>query len=447
MRRIPRKRAILAATAVLASAFASTVGPTRALDRVITRKVQPASVQLGPLYSVIDKQSGKRVYGSFPLGSGTILSPDGYILTNAHVVDLAELKEDAKKNNAEIVDGVMVVSMTKRSDEPPIPVFLAKILAEDINLDIAVVKISTNLNGQAINPSEVSFPWVPLGDSDTVELGDTLNIFGYPGIGGATITYTSGPVSGFASDPNFKGRAWIKTSASISGGNSGGTGVDDDGKLIGIPTRGGVEGANGIVDCRPLADTNRDGKVDNSDTCVPSGGFINSLRTINAAKALITKTMGNSSPNPSPTPTPTPTPNPSPTPTPLPEPTPQPQPTTTVAPQPAPQPTPQPSTQDVAITGYLIDAVTGRPLVGGWFFVLAPGVKWGTANLTEDDIVATLKTDRNGYFAHPQLRLVRGQSYAMGASMDGYKGVSANDIAIPTSSEDPLVITIKLDPK
>ena len=240
MSRIPRRRVAFAVTAFVASAVASTVGPTHALDRVVTRRVQPASVQLGPLYSVIDKGTGKKVFGSFAFGSGTILSSDGYILTNAHVVNLDGLKEDAKKNGAEIVEGVMVVSMTKRSDEPPIPVFLAKILDKDVNLDVAMVKISSNLNGQAVNPAEVSFPWVPLGDSDTVELGDTLNVFGYPGIGGSTITYTSGPVSGFASDPNFKGRAWIKTSASISGGNSGGTGVDDDGKLIGIPTRGGV---------------------------------------------------------------------------------------------------------------------------------------------------------------------------------------------------------------
>jgi hypothetical protein len=64
--------------------------------------------------------------------------------------------------------------------------------------------------------------------------------------------------------------------------------VNSAGQLIGVPTRasgGSTEGD--IVDCRPVVDTNRDGLIDERDTCVPIGGFINGLRPINLARALI----------------------------------------------------------------------------------------------------------------------------------------------------------------
>src|SRR4030065_1371770 len=102
-----------------------------------------------------------------------------------------------------------------------------------------------------------------LGDSDQVEIGDHLRVLGYPGIGGETITFTEGAVSGFTSERAVEGRAWIKTDATIAGGTSGGMAVNSAGQLIGVPTRasgGSTEG--GIVDCRPGGDTNRAGLID-----------------------------------------------------------------------------------------------------------------------------------------------------------------------------------------
>ena len=57
--------------------------------------------------------------------------------------------------------------------------------------------------------------------------------------------------------------------------------------MVGIPTQLGSGGEAGIVDCRTLADTNRDGVIDENDTCIPTGGFINSLRPVNLAIPLI----------------------------------------------------------------------------------------------------------------------------------------------------------------
>jgi S1-C subfamily serine protease len=207
-------------------------------------------------------------------GSGTIISADGLILTNAHVVD------DRYGDYTDL--GVAVLTDT---DQPPQLTYLAVIAAVDYGLDLSVIRIASDLDGNPVTPA---LPFIALGNSDGVEIGDSLQILGYPGIGGETITFTEGAVSGFTSDRSVEGRAWIKTDATIAGGNSGGLGANALGELIGVPTRAssGAEGGD-IVDCRPVADTNRDGSIDQFDTCVPIGGFINGLRPVNLALPLI----------------------------------------------------------------------------------------------------------------------------------------------------------------
>lgn len=208
------------------------------------------------------------------VGSGSVISPDGLILTNGHVVD------DRYGEYSHLG-----VGLTNQSDSPPELLYLAQISAVDYDLDLAVIRVVSDLDG---NPVSVDLPYVPLGDSDAIEIGDSLRILGYPVIGGSTITFTEGVLSGFTSERGVPGRAWIKTDAQISGGNSGGMGVNADGELIGVPTlaASGAE-TDRIVDCRPVADTNRDGFVDENDTCVPIGGFINGLRPVNLALPLI----------------------------------------------------------------------------------------------------------------------------------------------------------------
>ena len=210
-------------------------------------------------------------------GSGSIISADGLILTNAHVV--------LAPRNFPL--GGLVVALTLKPDEPPEPTYLAEVMQADADLDIAVIRVVSDLDGNPIERSSLNLPVVPLGDSDILELGDAVTILGYPGIGGETITLTSGEVSGFTAESNVGKRAFIKTSATIAGGNSGGMALNGQGELIGIPTQVGSGGDADIVDCRPLADTNRDGSVDDNDTCIPTGGFINALRPVKLAMPLI----------------------------------------------------------------------------------------------------------------------------------------------------------------
>ena len=139
------------------------------------------------------------------LGSGVIVSPDGYILTANHVV------ADADEVKVSIADGKTE--------------YTAKVIGKDRATDIAVLKI------QAAN-----LPAVTLADSDQLEVGDVVLALGNPfGVGQ---TVTSGIISALGrSGFGFNGyENFIQTDAAINPGNSGGALVDAEGRLVGINT-------------------------------------------------------------------------------------------------------------------------------------------------------------------------------------------------------------------
>ena len=240
------------------------------------RLAEPDSLTPVPIQAVVKVSAmvnGEEVW----YGSGTVISPDGLILTNAHVV------MPEKPYNVE----QLLISFTGQEDKPPQPAYYAEIAQADLALDIAVLRITSDLNGAPVDHTQLDLTAAPLGNSDELHIGSALTILGYPNIGGATITLTRGDVAGFTTDAQFGDRAFIKTSATITGGNSGGLGANAKGELVGVPTQLGYGGDDQFVDCRPLADTNRDGAIDSNDNCVPTGGFINALRPINLALPLI----------------------------------------------------------------------------------------------------------------------------------------------------------------
>jgi serine protease Do len=138
------------------------------------------------------------------LGSGVIVTPDGYILTNNHVVDGA---------------GEVEVTLADGRE------FTAKVIGRDPKSDIAVVKIDAQ-----------DLPTVPMADSSQVQVGDVVLAIGNPfGVGQ---TVTEGIVS--AKNRGNMGieayEDFIQTDAAINPGNSGGALVDINGRLIGINT-------------------------------------------------------------------------------------------------------------------------------------------------------------------------------------------------------------------
>lgn len=150
-----------------------------------------------------DQQQQQRMPKQEGVGSGVIVTKDGYILTNNHVV--------ADANEIKIV-------MTDGRE------FEGKVIGRDPKTDVAVIKVEAN-----------DLPAITFADSDKIEVGDVVLAVGHPfGIGQ---TVTTGIVSA-------KGRAtlgldyedFIQTDAAINPGNSGGALVDIEGRLIGMNT-------------------------------------------------------------------------------------------------------------------------------------------------------------------------------------------------------------------
>lgn len=234
-----------------------------------------ATVQILGLFN----QNGELVPGY--VGSGTIISPTGLILTNAHVAS------PASQGDVEYEPDALGISIIVQEDKPAVPSYIARVLAVDGYLDLAVIQIIETVNGTPVDANSLNLPYVSVGNSDNIHVGDGLNIFGFPSIGGNTITFTKGTVSGFSSEAQIGDRAWIKTDATISGGNSGGLAADNDGNIIGVPTIAASSRDADISDCRVVQDTNGDGSVDNNDSCIPIGGFLNGIRPVNLAMPLI----------------------------------------------------------------------------------------------------------------------------------------------------------------
>jgi serine protease Do len=144
------------------------------------------------------------------LGSGFIISPDGYIVTNNHVVAPA-------RNNA-TVESITVTLSDRRE-------YQADLVGRDTASDLAVLKIRAN-----------NLPFVRFGDSTRTRVGDWVVAIGNPfGLGG---TVTAGIVSALHRGITGRGAydRYIQTDAAINTGNSGGPMFDLNGNVIGINT-------------------------------------------------------------------------------------------------------------------------------------------------------------------------------------------------------------------
>lgn len=149
--------------------------------------------------------SRPRKYEETGLGSGVIVSENGYILTNNHVV------EDADE---------IKVSLAGRKEE-----YVATVIGTDEKTDIAILKIDAK-----------GLPAITMTSSDNLEVGDVVLAVGNPFGVGQTVTM------GIVSATQRRGLGivgyedFIQTDASINPGNSGGALVDAEGRLVGVPT-------------------------------------------------------------------------------------------------------------------------------------------------------------------------------------------------------------------
>jgi len=162
-----------------------------------------AELLFGELF---DRPTTRRGYVVTPLGSGVIVAPEGWVLTNNHVV------ERGARFRVGLLDGREL---------------LAKVVGTDPSSDLAVLKLET----------KEKLPYATMGSSDGLLIGETVIAIGNPF--GLSHTVTTGVVS--AVHRTFKADErtlfdFIQTDASINPGNSGGALLDIEGRLVGVNT-------------------------------------------------------------------------------------------------------------------------------------------------------------------------------------------------------------------
>jgi S1-C subfamily serine protease len=162
-------------------------------------------------------------------GSGTVLTPQGHILTNFHVIGNTDTGVYDNRRGLVWIG----ISPPELNAKPDIR-FMAQVIKGDKDLDLAVVRIVATKDGGKL-PADLGLTVVPVGDSDSVQIGDEISVIGFPTLGDGTVTFTRGSVSGFLADTASIG-TWMKTDTEINPGNSGGTAINSKGELIGVPT-------------------------------------------------------------------------------------------------------------------------------------------------------------------------------------------------------------------
>lgn len=183
----------------------------RARDRVL-----PALIHIQPV--VIDYLTGREKKQSV-VGSGIIISEDGYAVTNYHVAGRAER---------------IICTLHDREQVP------ATLIGGDPATDLAVIKLDLSEYGGRIKPAA-------LGDSDDLEVGQTVLAMGSPlalsrsvsmGVISTVDRFFPGDIRLPSGEKTGRYNTWLQTDAAINPGNSGGPLVNLDGEVIGINTRG-----------------------------------------------------------------------------------------------------------------------------------------------------------------------------------------------------------------
>ena len=253
-------------------------------------------------------------------------------------------------------DGFVGIALTDDVRVYSQPQYLARVMALDNNLDLAVVRLVAELDGTPLRTMPTLYP-VAVGDADTLRLGDDINVLGFPGVGGETITFTSGKVSGFI-DEDYDGLTdWIKTDALVNHGNSGGTAVDQNGLMIGVPTaKIGGEDNDQMFFLRPVnsaADIIAIGRGNDAAGAWAGSGSGSQGSAGNGS--FSGAFPGSQSPA---------------------------------------------TGNTVAISGTILDADTGKPIEGAMFVMLEPGISVDDWLEVQDDqyVVSVGESDADGWF-------------------------------------------------
>ncbi|MEZ4853817.1 Do family serine endopeptidase [Flavobacterium sp.] len=187
----------------------TTTDFTLAADKAVHSVVHVKNVSTRRVYNPImeffyGSRGGVQQQEQVGTGSGVIISEDGYIVTNNHVIDGANELEVTLNNNKS---------------------YKAKLIGTDSKMDIALLKIEAN----------DKLPYIVFGDSEAINVGEWVLAVGNPYNLNSTVT--AGIISAKARDLSNEGlQSFIQTDAAVNPGNSGGALVNTRGELIGINT-------------------------------------------------------------------------------------------------------------------------------------------------------------------------------------------------------------------
>ncbi len=243
-RQTPAKIEVMLRVAVVALLTASVARPQldlRSFDQALTtlsERIAPAVVQvISDAYSPLNDSPGSPTAYEQSTGSGVILSADGYVVTNAHVVKGATKIQIILPNLQAIQVPIQSPVQGKNSILKPRGLRMtAKLIGLDRETDLAILKVEAR-----------DLPHLRLGDSDRIRQGQLVLAFGSPF--GLQNSMSMGIVSAVArqleaDDPMI----YVQSDVSINPGNSGGPMVDVNGSVIGINTMiiSETGGSNGV---------------------------------------------------------------------------------------------------------------------------------------------------------------------------------------------------------
>ncbi len=176
-------------------------------------------------------------------GSGSIVDPRGYVLTNFHVVGHVHPRTGRPGTLINSRNRVLLATVESARNAAR-PRWVGAVVRGDVRLDLALIRILADTDGNRIEGAP--FPTVQMATTDSLRPGSRVWAFGFP-LGVRTINVTGGAIAGF--QMNARDRvSWLRSDAEFNPGNSGGMLVDAQGRLVAVPTRvfGGGEGSRAL---------------------------------------------------------------------------------------------------------------------------------------------------------------------------------------------------------
>ena len=203
-------------------------------SRAWFRGADTANATKATVFIVASNSSGEDCWS----GSGFVVGDGSMVVTNAHVA-----APSSKDSYLEKQCTNLKVGYTTDDRKAPSIFRNAQVLEISEREDLALLKVNDPLKG--VKSLELQ--------NAQLSIGDTLTVFGYPALGGETITVSNGVVSGFDSSG---GSELIKISAVINSGNSGGPVIDKDNKVIGVASAANQAG----IECTDSGECYTDGQ-------------------------------------------------------------------------------------------------------------------------------------------------------------------------------------------